>query len=75
MNTTTAHQPAIQTAEIVREYGPFNDSGRVAGVTYDGRSVWAATGEKLVAFDPATGDAIRTLDATSDAGTRRPARC
>jgi hypothetical protein len=42
-----------QAAEIVQEYGPFADAERVHGVTYDGQHVWAATGTKLVAFDPA----------------------
>ena len=46
-----------EPAEIVREYGPFEGTDRVAGVTHDGRQVWAATGSALVAFDPATGTA------------------
>ena len=44
-------------AEIVREYGPFSGVGRVHGVTYDGRSVWFAAGDKLVSMDPASGKA------------------
>jgi glutamine cyclotransferase len=56
-----------RAAEIVREYGPF--AAQVHGVTYDGRSVWAATGAKLVAFDPGTGQPTRTLDRIGDAGT------
>ncbi|AKM31373.1 glutamine cyclotransferase [Pandoraea faecigallinarum] len=39
------------------------------GVTFDGRQVWAATGESLLAFDPANGNVTRTLDVSSDAGT------
>lgn len=66
MDTRT---PREQPAEIVREYGPFAGSDRIHGVTHDGRNVWAATGTKLVAFDPATGDTRHTLDAPSDAGT------
>ena len=58
-----------EPAEIVREYGPFEGTDRVAGVTHDGRQVWAATGSALVAFDPATGTATRRLPATCDAGT------
>ena len=58
-----------RAAEIVREYGPFAGSDRVAGVTYDGRHVWAATGATIVAFDPASGEPVRTLDHASDAGT------
>jgi outer membrane protein assembly factor BamB len=56
-------------AEIVREYGPFDGVDRVGGVTHDGQRVWAATGAKLVAFDPASGQVARTLDCAADAGT------
>ncbi len=57
------------SAEIVREYGPFEGADHVHGVTYDGTRVWAATGEKLVAIDPARGTVQRTLDVACDAGT------
>ena len=60
---------AVHAAEIVREYGPFAGSEKVAGVTHDGQRVWAATGAALVAFDPASGEATRTLDVACDAGT------
>ncbi|MGJ7901781.1 Vgb family protein [Lysobacter sp. 1R34A] len=60
---------ATHTAEIVREYGPFGGSDRVGGVTHDGRRVWAATGRKLVAFDPASGEPMDSLDLACDAGT------
>jgi glutamine cyclotransferase len=62
-------QAPARAAEIVREYGPFADAERVNGVTYDGRRVWAATGSKLVAFDPESGQLARTLDRAGDAGT------
>lgn len=65
----TARQPALRPAEIVREYGPFNDAGKVHGVTHDGQRVWAATGASLVAFDPESGEPARTLDVACDAGT------
>jgi glutamine cyclotransferase len=58
-----------KTAEIVREYGPFGGAEKIHGVSYDGRRVWAATGAKLVAFDPASGEPTRTLDLACDAGT------
>ncbi len=61
--------PATRPAEIVREYGPFAGADRIHGVTYDGRHVWAATGAKLIAFDPESGEPARTLDCASDAGT------
>jgi glutamine cyclotransferase len=64
-----AAEAALQPAEIVREYGPFGGDGRVHGVSHDGRHVWAATGTQLVAFDPASGEAVRTLPRACDAGT------
>jgi len=62
-------QPPARAAEIVREYGPFAGADRVNGVTHDGRRVWAATGARLVAFDPESGEPTRTLDLACDAGT------
>ena len=59
----------VRAAEIVREYGPFDSAERVNGVTHDGEHVWAATGVALVAFDPESGAAVRTLACASDAGT------
>jgi glutamine cyclotransferase len=56
-------------ADIVREYGPFAGADRVNGVTYDGRNVWFASGEKLHAFDPVSGAAVRSIDVASHAGT------
>jgi glutamine cyclotransferase len=56
-------------AEIVREYGPFPGIERVGGVTYDGRNVWFATGDKLQALDPASGHTVRALDIAAHAGT------
>jgi glutamine cyclotransferase len=58
-----------RSAEIVREYGPFDGADRIHGVTHDGQRVWAATGATLVAFDPASGHVARRLDCTGDAGT------
>ena len=49
-------------AEILREYGPFPDGDQVAGVSYDGQHVWFAGGEQLSAFDPATGQVVRSID-------------
>jgi glutamine cyclotransferase len=56
-------------AEIICEYGPFPGVDNVAGVTYDGERVWFAGGDKLAAFDPATGAAQRTIDVAAHAGT------
>ena len=57
------------TAEIVCEYGPFPGAERVHGVTYDGQNVWFASGDKLNAFDPASGKTVRSIDAAAHAGT------
>jgi glutamine cyclotransferase len=56
-------------AEILREYGPFPDAHRVNGVTFDGQHVWFASGDKLNAFDPASGKIERTIDVAAHAGT------
>jgi glutamine cyclotransferase len=56
-------------AEILREYGPFAEGAQVGGVTYDGENVWVALGDKLTAVDPATGQAVRSLDVAAHAGT------
>jgi len=69
MTRSPAKQPAASSAEIVREYGPFPGIERINGVTHDGQRVWAATGAKLVSFDPASGEPVRTLDCASHAGT------
>src|SRR5437867_1894646 len=65
----TTPQAGAHAAEIVRESGPFAGADKVAGVTHDRQRVWAATGARLVAFDPATGEPTRTLDRAGDAGT------
>jgi len=56
-------------AEILREYGPFPGVDRINGVTYDGQQVWFASGDTLGAFDPASGNTLRSIDVASHAGT------
>ena len=56
-------------AEILQEYGPFPGAARVHGVTYDGQQVWFASGDKLNAFDPERGKAVRAIDVAAHAGT------
>jgi len=56
-------------AEILREYGPFPGVDRVHGVTFDGQHVWFASGDKLSAFDPASGKVVRSIDVAAHAGT------
>jgi glutamine cyclotransferase len=73
MNRATRQTPdatPVRPAEIVREYGPFpGTDNKIAGVTHDGRHVWAATGSALVAFDPGSGTPVRRIDVACDAGT------
>ena len=56
-------------AEIVREYGPFPGVNHVHGLTFDGRHVWFASGDKLNALDPASGKTVRAIDMVAHAGT------
>jgi glutamine cyclotransferase len=58
-----------EAAEIIREYGPFPGVERVNGVTYDGKSVWFASGDKLNALDPKQGQVQRAIDVAAHAGT------
>jgi glutamine cyclotransferase len=57
------------SAEIIREHGPLPGVDKVHGVSYDGRQVWIATGDKLMACDPASGTPLRWLDVAAHAGT------
>ena len=56
-------------AEIIQEYGPFPGADDVGGVTYDGRNVWFASGDKLNAIDPSSGKIERSIDVAAHAGT------
>ena len=56
-------------AEILREYGPFPGVDHVHGVTFDGQHVWFASGDRLNAFDPASGKVVRSIDVAAHAGT------
>jgi len=66
MDKSTA---AKSNAEIICEYGPFPGADSVHGVTYDGQSVWFASGARLNAFDPVSGKAVRCIDIAGHAGT------
>jgi hypothetical protein len=66
---TNAPKPRGE-AEIAREYGPATlGEGDVHGVTFDGKLVWFARGERLVAFDPEAERVARQLDVPAEAGT------
>jgi glutamine cyclotransferase len=56
-------------AEIVREYGPFAGVDHVDGVTFDGRHVWFASGDRINALDPASGKTVGSIDVPGHAGT------
>lgn len=56
-------------AEIIREYGPFPGVAAVHGVSFDGRSIWVASGTRLQAVDPDSGEVGRVIDIAADAGT------
>lgn len=56
-------------ADIVREHGPYEAADAVHGVTYDGQHVWFASGDKLNAIDPVTGERVRSIDVAAHAGT------
>src|SRR5690606_37380401 len=66
---TTAPPAPTRPAEIVREYGPFDGAEAVHGVSFDGRHDWAATGPRLLAIDPHTGETTRAIERNCDAGT------
>src|SRR4051794_14577202 len=56
-------------AEIIREYGPFPTIDSVHGLTFDGHDVWFASGDRLNALDPASGNVLRSIDVPAHAGT------
>ena len=56
-------------AEVIREYGPFPEAEQVHGVSFDGKRVWFASGNRLNAFDPDSGKKLRSLDVAGHAGT------
>lgn len=64
-----SRNPALSRAEVVREYGPFDDSPHVNGVSHDGQRVWVALGPSLLAFDPASGETVQRIEQACDAGT------
>lgn len=72
MSTKTRSDPATSkahVADVVGEFGPFDGANQIHGVSYDGASIWAATGEQLLAIDPRSGEVTRALQHGCDAGT------
>ena len=59
----------VHAAEVVREYVPL-DEGPIHGVTLDGKLVWFARDDELVAFDPEKEQVVhRHPVPAADAGT------
>ncbi|WP_341888530.1 hypothetical protein [Variovorax sp. YR752] len=69
MDTNTSTPMQASPAEIVREYGPFAGAEVIHGVTHDGQRIWAATGARLLAIDPASGAVSGSLALACDAGS------
>lgn len=59
------HSPA----EILREYGPFPGVDGVHGVSFDGQWVWFASGDKINALDPDSGQLVGAIAVAAHAGT------
>lgn len=56
-------------AHIIKVIVPDDGVSHIHGVTYDGRHVWAAVGDRLVALDPASGAMRKSVDLAATAGT------
>jgi len=56
-------------ADIVREYGPFEGIDQVHGLTFDGKHVWFASGDRLNALDPVSGKLPHAIVVPAHAGT------
>jgi glutamine cyclotransferase len=56
-------------AEIIHEYGPFPGIDHVHGLTFDGRHVWFASGDRINALDPDSGKTVRAIEVPAHAGT------
>jgi outer membrane protein assembly factor BamB len=69
MSDVSDPKSSVQPAEIVHEYGPYEGAPAVHGVTYDGERVWFASGDKLRAIDPSSGELVRSVEVECDAGT------
>lgn len=59
----------LEPAEVLREYGPFEGVEAVHGVTFDGSRVWFASGTRINALDPESGQLTAALEVPAHAGT------
>ncbi|MEQ8697535.1 MAG: glutamine cyclotransferase [Bauldia litoralis] len=57
------------TADLLAEYGPFPGVNSIGGVTFDSKRVWFASGDRLNALDPGTGEIVGTIDIPAHAGS------
>ena len=55
-------------AQIIHEFGPFPSVTDVHGVTFDGEHVWFASGDRMNAIDPDTGESAGSIDVQAHAG-------
>ena len=58
-----------RTAEIIREFGPFPGIDDIAGVSFGRERVWFASGDRLNALDPESGEITGSIATAADAGT------
>lgn len=56
-------------ADVARQYGPFPGVEKIHGVSFDGRHVWFASGDRLNELDPAGGQVLRSIAVPAHAGT------
>ena len=68
-DTAGTNSPRASKAEILAEFGPFPGVEDIHGVSYDGRLVWFAVGERLCSLNPETGETGRSLAVAAHAGT------
>lgn len=61
--------PEAEPAELLRELGPFPGVTDVAGVTFDGLSVWIAAGSRMIAISPESGELERSIEVPARAGS------
>ena len=58
------------TAEVVHAFNPCDDDEQIHGVTFDGKRVWFARDNELIAFDPTSEKIVHRLDVpNAKAGT------
>ena len=58
------------TAEVVHVFNPCGDDRQIHGVTFDGKRVWFARDNELIAFDPVSEKVVHRLTVpNANAGT------